>query len=338
MNSSFFEHSRSYWSCQGQSLPVSSRVFLGQAHHRKHSKLYAVVTMSATNDGQQQPVFVSSVTRIFADGKSNAETKNNTSQRSSLEDNSFLPRLVSEHPLDSNASIETVIEPVSSSSTTTGSRRFRVVIRNGPDPVLSHIHASFLLPEKTQLPSLWRWKETGGKPSLLAWTHFDNIGEGNKGSTDESNLSTFLCVLVHPELLSIYNVYPRPNSGWTVQQEGWSVPLPAEFSSIFALPGGGLLLQRSPDEELNCDFIEYKYCSATLFVVSGQWFYCVVSTAYAPFPACLWDSEWDHKTVPRRLRPQLGNWLGSSNRSSMDLYNTSLQQGCIHLHLRRLIY
>ena len=213
--------------------------------------------MSAMNDGQQQPVFVSSVTRIFADGKSNAETKNNTSQRSSLEDNSFLPRLVSEHPLDSNASIETVIEPVSSSSTTTGSRRFRVVIRNGPDPVLSHIHASFLLPEKTQLPSLWRWKDTGGKPSLLAWTHFDNIGERNKGSTDESNLSTFLCVLVHPELLSIYNVYPRPNSGWTVQQEGWSVPLPAEFSSIFALPGGGLVLQRSPDEaELNTVFLE----------------------------------------------------------------------------------
>jgi hypothetical protein len=54
-----------------------------------------------------------------------------------------------------------------------------------------------------------------------------------------------------------YNVYPQVDSEWTVQQEGWTVPLPLECASIFAIPGGGLLLQRVPDEsELNAVILE----------------------------------------------------------------------------------
>ena len=228
------------------------------------------------------PIAVSSALAVPHPHKKDAQGSlpldgNDDDNNNNNNDKVYLPRLVTPHPFlpaqdqpPSQATVETMVEPAANG-------RYRVVIQSGPDhgrPTATKtsrrqsssplIHASFLLPEPTQFPYCPNPSEQQqvSYPSLLAWTHFDSTRSQNDGkerdTNNDNNKSTFLCVLVHPTLVSIHNVYPTNQDRWTVQQEGWTVPLPSECASIFAIPQtGGLLIQRLADaSELDDVFLD----------------------------------------------------------------------------------
>ncbi len=111
----------------------------------------------------------------------------------------------------------------------------RVIVRSGPMcPQVTH--ASFPLTDEDSLP----------QGNAICWASFE-----------EQPDHKFLCVLANPSLLCIWDVYPdQPSS----VGEGHSIPLPFEASSIHALHGQGLLMQRvdTVDDYVDVDWHEVE--------------------------------------------------------------------------------
>ena len=123
----------------------------------------------------------------------------------------------------------------------------RVVVRSGPSSPRAITHASYMLPKDASSFSMH-----SEKPSVLCWTTFP----------DRPN-HPLLCVLAHPTLLCIWDVYPSSgikSIGGAEELEGGeghNIPLPFEACAIYGVQNGehGLLLQRSESTE---DILAYN--------------------------------------------------------------------------------
>ena len=155
----------------------------------------------------------------------------------------IVQRVVTSHPLFPDASIETVWEVYSSSRSTTSelakdddTRWMRIAIYSGPDTSPRTLHASFELHSDAD-PQQVSPEDTLHK--LLSWTTFP-----------EQPQHPVLCVLVQPTSLCLWDPYPSSDepdtdsSRLSLPEEGWTITLPFECSSVLAVHGRGLFLQR----------------------------------------------------------------------------------------------
>lgn len=145
----------------------------------------------------------------------------------------IIQRVVSESPKSSEnkAEIETSLEVYFGPNKTPLWKR--VVVRSGPSIPTPVVHASF------QLPSVDGEVDDFAPSNALCWTAFP-----------EQPHHKLLCVLASPNILCIWDVYPKKDEPSPVG-EGHYVTLPFEASSIHPIEGGqsGLLLQRQENVE-----------------------------------------------------------------------------------------
>jgi Anaphase-promoting complex subunit 1 len=151
-------------------------------------------------------------------------------------------KLITPSPLHKDGEIETSLQQFVQRDGSILWRR--VVVKNGPSTAQPAVtHASFLLPDDYHPND----QQSVSSSNSLCWASF---------AEQPPDSPPMLCVLAHPTLLCIWDVYPSSNHGGNTG-EGHYVSLPFEASGIFALDAEnkkhtGLLLQR-------CETVEDLY-------------------------------------------------------------------------------
>ncbi|KAG7365277.1 anaphase-promoting complex subunit 1 [Nitzschia inconspicua] len=162
--------------------------------------------------------------------------------------------LISRSPSENGGEIETSLQQFVQHDGSVLWRR--VLVQSGPSTATPIIHASFRLPDECypHCNNNHVAHTTSSNNNLLCWASFSEQQQQQPKTTNDYSSQSpplLLCVLAHPTLLCIWDVYPSTGSNGS--SEGNYVPLPFEATGIFALQStkknGGLLIQRSETVE-----------------------------------------------------------------------------------------
>lgn len=224
---------------------------------------------AAAQQAQQQttPLWITPISYSVTTQPSNPSDDDNDDNELLLSKGRYhvIQRVISASPNPSvpEAEIQTTLEAFVSSAGETLWRRVAISsIYEMEDATRRErqqqgLHVSFMLPKQDMAANdvlVGNETTTTTSSNLFCWTAFSDRPSHK-----------FLCVLVQPSLLGIWDVYPEATtcgnerSDWTVG-EGNSVALPFECCSIFALGdvSGGVLLQRKETKEDRNEINAYR--------------------------------------------------------------------------------
>jgi hypothetical protein len=237
-----------------------------------------MMTTTSNTRGEPTPLYLQPLRHY---GPDDEDCNNGVQQECALDGGYYetVHTLISPSPLHENdGEIETSLQEFVQQDGSVLWRR--VVVKSGPSTETAHassiVHASFLLPDdyhhhRNNSNNDNNNNDQNNNNNIMCWTSFSTT------KCDSLN-HIYLCVLAHPTLLCIWDVYPQQkdqlgcndkkscsasSSITGASGEGHYVPLPFEASGIFAvqLPDldtemSGLLIQR-------CETIEDLYAFET---------------------------------------------------------------------------